>query len=481
MGLTVFLIYPHQLFKSGLTLLTTYDQIWLIEDELFFNQYAFHQKKLMLHRASMRCYRQQLENAGIKTHYAEAIGYLAKTHHLIQHLQNNGASKITLYDPEDYLLNRRLKRYSKQYQLELQLLESPLFLTPLAEADALLGKRFFMANFYQQQRKRLKVLVDADDQPLGGQWSFDADNRKKLPENHQPPAPLVFETDEFRREAENYVKQHFGNNPGDTKGFEYPINSEEAQKAFNDFLQNRLHLFGDYEDALAPHSTFVYHSILTPYLNIGLITPHEIVHQTLAFAAQQHVPLNSLEGFIRQIIGWREFMRLVYRKLGVKQRLANVYGFSKEIPASFYNASTGIQPLDAVISKTLQHAYAHHIERLMVLGNYFFLAEYHPDAVYRWFMELFIDAYDWVMVPNVYGMSLHADGGLITTKPYMSGSNYLIKMGAKKGPWTQHWDNLYWRHLLVHGHRYKNNIRMAMMLKLAEKLPDERKKAILEE
>jgi deoxyribodipyrimidine photolyase-related protein len=196
-----------------------------------------------------------------------------------------------------------------------------------------------------------------------------------------------------------------------------------------------------------------------------------VVDCALQQAEFAKVPLNALEGFIRQVIGWREFVRFVYRERGVKQRTGNFFGHTRNIPHSFYTGTTGIQPVDDAIRRTLDTGYTHHIERLMVLGNFMVLCEFEPDEVYRWFMELYIDAYDWVMVPNVYGMSQFADGGLMSTKPYISGSNYLLKMSDyKKGDWCEIWDALYWR--FIHKHRafFLRNPRMSMMVRQVEKM-----------
>jgi len=215
----------------------------------------------------------------------------------------------------------------------------------------------------------------------------------------------------------------------------------------------------------------VFHAVLTPMLNTGLIAPQEVINAVMKHA--QGVPLNSLEGFVRQVIGWREFMRLVYIQVGAMQRKRNFWNYTKPIPKAFYDGTTGIEPVDHVIKQVLRTGYCHHIERLMILGNFLLLCEVHPDAVFQWFMELFIDAYDWVMVPNVYGMSQHADGGYTTTKPYISGSAYVLKMSDfKRGPWCATWDALYWNFIDQHTEFFAGNPRMAMMAKLKDKLGD---------
>ena len=226
--------------------------------------------------------------------------------------------------------------------------------------------------------------------------------------------------------------------------------------------------------------SFLYHSVLSPLINIGLLSPQQVVSEALKAGKKKNIPLNSLEGFIRQLIGWREFIRLVYEREGTKQRTTNYWGFKRNIPKSFWNGTTGIEPIDIVIQKTLKTGYCHHIERLMVLGNFMLLCEFDPDEVYRWFMELFIDAYDWVMVPNVYGMTQFADGGLMTTKPYISGSNYLMKMGDwKKGEWTTIWDGLFWRFMNEHRNFFSQNPRLGMLLKTFDKMPKEKQTAHL--
>jgi deoxyribodipyrimidine photolyase-related protein len=236
-------------------------------------------------------------------------------------------------------------------------------------------------------------------------------------------------------------------------------------------------LFGDLEDAFSqnPDARFVYHSVLSPMLNAGLITPTEVIETTLEFHSKNALPMNALEGFIRQIIGWRVCVRMIYIREGSKQRNSNFLNFQRQIPASFYNGTTGIEPIDNVIKNLLETGYSHHIERLMVMGNFFLLCEIHPHEVYKWFMELYIDAYDWVMVPNIYGMSQFADGGTFTTKPYISGSNYVLKMSDEpKGPWCPIWDGLFWKFIGDYTPFFRKNPRLSMMARSWEKQSPEK-------
>jgi deoxyribodipyrimidine photolyase-related protein len=260
--------------------------------------------------------------------------------------------------------------------------------------------------------------------------------------------------------------------------FIYPTTYEESQAWLNQFLQNRFAEFGEYEDSLVRGENILNHSVLSPMLNIGLLTPQDILNKALLFANKNKVPINSLEGFVRQILGWREFIRGVYEHKGTQERTMNYWQFSRKIPKSFWDGTTGIPPVDEVIKKVLATGYVHHIERLMVLGNIMLLCEFDPDEVYRWFMEMFVDAYDWVMVPNVYGMSQFADGGLMATKPYISGSNYLMKMSDfEKGDWQQTWDGLFWRFMHVHRNFFLKNPRLGMLVKTFDKMTEEKKEA----
>ena len=323
-----------------------------------------------------------------------------------------------------------------------------------------------MASFYQHQRRRMKILVDEKGKPLGGKWSFDADNRKKLPKNQPVPEFYVPTQPDWLNEIISTIETDFPNavGAGASWNFEYPVTHKDAKECLQRFLNERFHLFGDYEDAISSSHRYLFHSVLTPALNIGLLTPREVVDKALAYASEHQVPLNSLEGFIRQIIGWREFIRLIYHRHGHDQRTRNYWGYSRKIPKSFYEGSTGIAPIDHIIHQLQETGYCHHIERLMVLGNFFLLCRFDPDEVYRWFMEFFVDADDWVMVPNVYGMTQFADGGVFSTKPYIAGSNYLKKMSDyTKGDWQKTWDALFWAFVMDEETFFRSQPRLGMM------------------
>jgi deoxyribodipyrimidine photolyase-related protein len=347
-----------------------------------------------------------------------------------------------------------------------------MFLSPVAFLEQQIAhkKKPFMAHFYQAQRKRLGILIDGGGLPTGGKWSFDAENRQRLPKGHRAPELPDFGTRAVVEDAKKYVAQKWPQARGSNEYFRWPVTRDEAMRELDVFLEERFAHFGQYEDAISAAQPWLYHSVLTPVLNIGLITPKEIVDRVLGYAAAHEVPLNSLEGFIRQIIGWREFMRGIYHFRGVQIRNGNHWQHHEPLPPGFDDGTSGIGPADAVVRRLERYAWSHHIERLMVMGNLMVLLRIEPHAAYRWFMEWYIDAYDWVMVPNVYGMSLHADGGTFTTKPYISGSNYILKMSDfPKGLWCGKWDDLFWSFLADHRDFFAKNPRMSVLLKQLDK------------
>lgn len=470
----VSLVYPHHLFEHH-PALEKNRWVYLVEDPLFFGNdphwpAKMHGQKLLLHRASMRAYAAELTVLGHQVSWIEAAdGAVTNSAQLLEQTLPQSVKKIHLADPVDDVLMRRVRRFSESRNIELVLYESPNFLTPPDFLHTFTGKpkKPFMARFYEAQRKRMAILLENDGSPIGGKWSFDADNRSRLPKNHLPPPEPIAASNEFTQEAAEYVTRRFPGHLGSLKSFRWPVTHKDAAAWFERFLDERLESFGPFEDAISIQHKTIYHSAITPMLNIGLLDPMDVVRRVLA----RDVPMNSKEGFIRQVIGWREFMRGIYQHRGPQIRTTNFWKFERPLPASFYDGSTSIPPIDRVIRQLLTDGYCHHIERLMVLGNFMMLCRFRPDDVYRWFMELFVDAYDWVMVPNVYGMSQFADGGTFTTKPYISGSNYILKMSdERKGDWCTVWDGLFWTFIADHNDFFLSNPRLSMMARTWEKM-----------
>jgi deoxyribodipyrimidine photolyase-related protein len=478
----VTLIFPHQLFKKHPALSPGRD-VYIIEEFLFFKQYKFHKQKLALHRASMKYYQAFLEKQKFKVHYIENPDENADIRSLTEGFHKKGIAIIHYAEAADNWLEKRINRGCKAFGIKWVKYPSPNFLNIPEEAGSFFDKKktYFQTDFYIAQRKNRKILLDKENKPIGGKWSFDDENRLRLPKNEPIPEIPFPDPDKTTQEAIRYVENNFPKNYGSLESFHYPVNFNQAEKWLDDFLIHRFRKFGHYEDAMVKEEHYLFHSVLSPLLNIGLLNPGEIIDKALHTATNYDIPLNSLEGFIRQITGWREFIRIVYEREGSRQRTRNYWGFTRQIPASFWQGSTGIHPVDIVIKKLLKTGYSHHIERLMVLGNFMLLCEFDPDDVYKWFMEMYVDSYDWVMVPNVYGMTQFADGGLMTTKPYISGSNYLMKMGHwDKGPWQEIWDALFWRFMHVHRDFFLKNPRLGMLIKTFDKMPEEKRKAHLD-
>ena len=467
------LVYPHQLFENHPAVAAA-ESVWLVEDPLFFSQYRFHRKKLIFHRASLLAYGSQLKKEGRNVRIIRA-DELPTTEAIGDILVAAGARQVTVVELCDDWLSHRLQRACKVNQITLIELPDPHFLTPLSAIESwpsLKKSRWFFSSFYREQRLTLGILLDNHREPIGGSWSFDTENRKKLPPQIEIPTVWTPAETPWVIEARRTIRLDFPEALGSDDNFEYPITATDTKRQLNDFLIHRLPLFGDYEDAISNRSATLFHSLLAPALNVGLISPIAII--TAALAHQDRVPINALEGFIRQIIGWREYVRLVYHRFGRAQRTKNFLDARNSIPKALYTGETGIAPVDLVIQKLLKSGYAHHIERLMILGNFMCLCRIHPDAVYQWFMELFIDSYDWVMVPNVYGMSQYADGGLMTTKPYVSGSAYLKKMSdIKPGPWCATWDSLYWSFIADHRPIFSANPRSRMLCSHLDRMGEE--------
>lgn len=470
------LIFPNQLFKNAPILNTDCD-IYLVEEFLFFKHYKFHKQKIAFHRATMKAYEDHLISKYKTVYYIEAISELCDTRHLIPKLIADGVKTLHITDPADNWLQKHINSVS--VEIKIVWYENPLFINSKSDLSSFFKptkKKFFQTSFYKEQRKSRNILMTSGE-PEGGKWTYDTDNRKKYPKDKIPPRIQFPDKTKYHKEAETYVDEHFKNHYGELTNFSiYPIDYETSEKWFQQFLDIRFHEFGIYEDAIVKEEHFLNHSLLSPLINVGLLHPHSVIEKAIDYAKSNDIPLNSTEGFVRQILGWREFIRGVYEVKGTEERSRNFWDFKRKIPASFYDGTTGIQPIDDVIKKVLKTGYAHHIERLMILGNFMVLCEFDPDDVYQWFMELFIDSYDWVMVPNVYGMSLYADGGLMSTKPYISGSNYIMKMSNySKGDWQSIWDGLFWTFMDKHREFFLSNPRLGMLIRTFDKMKIETK------
>ncbi|MBY0309754.1 cryptochrome/photolyase family protein [Patescibacteria group bacterium] len=469
-------IYPNQLFLEhpGLALERT---VYLVEEPLFLTEFPVHTQKLLLHRLSMRAYKIYLEEQGYQVIYLD-ISSLSDSTSIFSALANASITHLHICDTTDRWLERRIEKSVRVHSFTLTHYESPLFILSKEEAVARYQKSGkHMARFYKRLRIDKKILTTDTNEPKGGAWSFDEDNRKKLPNNVSLPSDITTVESADVNDALRWLESVPGERYGDAAVW-VPWTHATAEAHLHNFVTERLHHFGDYEDALTINHSQLFHSTLSPLINIGLLTPTQVLATVITYGNEHDIPLNNIEGFVRQVLGWREFIRASYECDGTTMRTKNFWQHTRTLPPSFWSGTTGVLPVDITINRALQHGYNHHIERLMVLGNFMLLSHTHPDEAYRWFMAMYVDAYDWVMVPNVYGMSQFADGGIFATKPYISGSSYLKKMSDfPGGDWEELWTALYWNFIDTHKAFFNKNHRLSMMPKLLEKMSTAKRSA----
>lgn len=454
----VVLIYPHQLFKKN-NLIKKTSNVCIIEHPHFFTKYDFNKNKLVYHRSTLKFYYDYIKKMfkPKSIQYIEFFNYDKIKSKLYKF-------DIVIYDPVENELLTELKKFKSA-----TIRSTPLFLSTVKDLSEYNSKNksYIMNNFYVYQRKKLNLFVDDDGNPYYGKWSFDIDNRKKFPSDYTNHTEQISTFDnKYIREACKY----FDINITDVHCW-LPVTFEEINKFFKSFIKKKLSKFGDYEDAISKNISVGNHSLISSVVNVGMLTPQEIISKIRKLEKAKNFKqiYNSIEGFVRQIIGWREYIRYIYvfeypnlitNKLNHKRRIKN-----------FKNFVADILIVDDVLQKVYTNGWIHHIERLMILGNYFFLCEIHPDDVYRFFYEnVCLDAYDWVMVGNVYGMSQYASILKMSSKPYFCSSNYLLKMSDyKKDTWCYTLDCLFYRFIKTHYKLIKSNYSTAVMASMYDK------------
>lgn len=459
---------------------------FMAESHELCTHFKYHKHKILFFLMSMRRYRDELKESGIKVHYEELpkknISYLEL---LEKFLKKNKVKTLHAYEIEDHFFAEKIDSLCLKLKVSLKIHDSPMFLVKRSQFSDYLNstKKPFMKTFYERLRKERSILMD-DSAPVEGKFSFDGDNRNKLPKKCDPPPlhwPPPDQTPYFK-EIKSLVEEHFPKHPGKCDDFWLATNRKEAKKVFKRFLDERLEGFGTYQDAITNRSDFVFHSIISPYINMGLLLPDEVIDQVEKSYRDGKCPINSAEGFIRQVLGWREFVRGIYQNFDKQQQQSNFFNHKRKLTKHWYEGTTGVPPVDDAIKKAVRFGYNHHIERLMVLSNLMLLCEIDPKEVFRWFMEMYVDSSDWVMGPNVFGMGQFSDGGIFATKPYICGSNYLIKMSDyKKDDWCDGMDGLYWRFISNNREFFSKNPRLSMMTRTLDKIDKKRLDHIFQE
>ena len=484
----LFLILGNQLFPLKNIDKYKKDHLFYMAEDYELCTYEKHHKlKILLFLSSMRSYAEDLNKNKYKLEYSKLDStdfkknYLEKLKKIIN---SNKINEITSFEIEDKFFEKKIKTLQSNLNLKWNIIKSPMFINSRDDFKNYLSKtkKPFMANFYKERRQKLNILMNKDGTPEGGKWSFDEENRRKLPKViNIPKFPRIKETNHTKI-LKPLIEKLFKNHPGNTDTFWLATEHRDVVNLLNFFIKQKSNLFGDYEDAVDQNNNILFHSVLSPYLNLGLITPDFVINKILEFHKKNKIKLNSLEGYIRQVIGWREFMRGIYQNYSKEMETRNFFKQNRKMKNSWYKGTTGLPPLDHAIKNALENGWSHHIERLMILSNIMNLCEIKPKLVYKWFMEMFVDSSDWVMVPNVYGMGLFSDGGIFATKPYICGSSYFMKMmDFKKGDWCNIMDGLYWRFINKNRKFFLKNPRLSMMVKIFDKMKMERKKLILSE
>jgi deoxyribodipyrimidine photolyase-related protein len=443
-------------------------RVVLVESVARSRRLPYQRKKLVLLFSAMRHYAEELRKLGWQVDTIQAEFMLAG---LQAHVAHRRPAELLVMAASE-IAGRRWQqgKLAEQLGLPVRVLPNNQFLAgqfdlfPAAKPD----QRVVLETFYRAMRRRFGLLMEGD-QPLGGRWNFDADNRKPLPKGLRPPAPPSFPPDDITRSVMAEVAALPG--IGSVDGFDLAVTRAQAEAAFDDFLAHRLAGFGPYEDAMSSQHPLLFHSLLSPYLNIGLLEPLELARAAEGAYHAGQAPLNSVEGFVRQVVGWREYIYWQYWRLAGQWQGFNAWQAQRSLPAFFWSGETEMACLRSAISRALDSGYTHHIERLMLLSNFCLLAGVEPMQVNDWFLAAFVDAYEWVMLPNVLGMGLNADGGRTATKPYIASANYIHKMSdycagcrynpkARTGPDACPFNFLYWNFLLEHEQTLRRNPRL---------------------
>jgi len=451
-----------------------------------------HVQKIVLIFSAMRHRANALIDAGWSLHYhsfdvkSPIRGFGAL---LDAELKRAPFDGLVVAQPGEWRVLAELQAWAKANSIALELVADKRFVDDLGTFNAWAEgkKQLRMEFFYRKMRQRTGFLMDGD-QPVGGVWNLDADNRKPWRGDPPAPKPIKAQPDAITEEVIALVDAQISGF-GCLDDFDYPVNTVQAQAALQDFIEHRLAFFGDYQDALDDTEDYLFHSRLSSALNIGLLDPHAVCQKAIDAWQSGKAPLNAVEGFVRQIIGWREFIRGIYWRYMPEYASRNHLGHDQPLPEWYWTGNTKMRCLQKAIDQTQRLAYAHHIQRLMVTGNFALLLGVIPDEICRWYLAVYIDAYDWVELPNTLGMVMHSDGGVVGSKPYAASGKYIDRMGnhCKNCPYKVKetlgddacpFNALYWDFLMRHQDRFQSNPRMKMMYRNVDRMDADRQEAI---
>ncbi len=467
--------------------------VLMIESLELANTLVHHKQKLILFFSAMRHFAEDLRRDRFNVVYKKDEASFESG--VTAYLNKYKGATLTLMEPNDAGYADTLRAICKKHGGTLTIVLNELWLTDkkMFAAWAEGRKELRMEYFYREVRKQYGYLLDENGEPQGGKWNFDKDNRDKPERHHVFPKIAGFEPDSITREVIAYVDKTFPNHFGDTKAFRWAVTREQALKALHNFCKHRLKLFGRFEDAMVTGEYGLYHSLLSPAINLGLLHPKEVVETALEYYhdKKNNIPLNSTEGFVRQVIGWREFMKRVYDYKMPEFKLENKLAAPTALPEFYWSGETKMNCLHQCVTQVQETGHAHHIQRLMVLGNFAQLAGVNPQELTDWFTAVFVDALEWVMIPNVIGMSQYADLGSFTSKPYGSSGNYINNMSdyckgchynvkEKIGDTACPFNSLYWDFIDRHFDTFSKNQRMGVIVANWKNQKVDDKKKVLE-
>ncbi len=449
-----------------------------------------HRQRTALFFAAMRHFAVDLAETGHRVRYVTANDpyntqrFDSEVRRAVGKLR---PEEIHCVHPGDWRVLKMVQAWEGEFGIPVRVHEDAHFFTPLErfETWAKGRKQLTMEFFYREQRKRFGVLMEEDGKtPVGGGWNFDKDNRDAFKTTPNPPKPYTPRLTDITKEVLDLVASRYPDSHGSLDGFRWPVTRDQAGRALDDFVEHRLRLFGKYEDAMWTEQPFLYHSLLSSSGNLKLLDPRDCVEKAVGAYHAGKAPLNAVEGFVRQWLGWREFIRGVYWTQGDDYPNRNGLGQQGDLPGFYWTADTDMACMRDCVRSVLDHGFAHHIPRLMVMGNFAMLAGVHPRRVADWYLAMFVDAVDWASNPNTIGMSQHADHGVVGTKPYAASGKYISRMSnycencrykldARSGDDACPFNVFFWDFLFRHGERFKGNNRMAMMLKNADRIKNE--------
>lgn len=475
------------------------DTVLMIESRGRGVHLRYHRIKLVLIYSAMRHFADELRERGwtVDYHLLEDTKDFSSAWQ--RHVARFGPGELWMMEPNAFFEDRMVDRAAKEHRLPLRKFPTCQFLVSRDEfhTAAKGRKRLLMENHYRATRQRLGILIDEDGKPEGGAWNFDVENRKTVSDwkkdgAPQPPRMIAEPHDAITREVITEVTRWFPEAPGNAEKFWLPVTRAGALRVLRTFVTERLVHFGNYQDLMLEDSRGMFHSWISAPLNIGLLDPMECVGAAVDAWRERGAPLAAVEGFVRQIVGWREFVNGVYWLKGPEYLKSNALGAEQPLPAFFESAETDMNCLKCVLREVHDTAYNHHIQRLMILGNFLLLAGVRPGDALRWFNAMYVDAFDWVMAANLVGMALHADGGFMATKPYAGSGAYISKMSnycagcrfdpkKKSGKDACPFNLLYWDFYNRHTERFRANPRTSMMVKSWEKRGEQERSAILRE